>query len=261
VSKWEASQAGNNPQTLETQLAALQNQLITLEARYTADHPDIAKLKADIAQLKKKIAEADTPGKDKPVEKDKSALARASEPPTIQQLRNQIHVLETTLKEKSRDQERIQDQIKVYRARVESSPLVEQQYNEIQRDYTTAQGFYDELLKKRSNSQVAEDLENREQGEQFRVVDPPNLPTKPTFPNRLLFAVGGFGGGLGIGFAFALLLELKDKSIRTEADIEALLQLPTLALVPSVVEGVRSRRGLLSRIRKSEERALSGSGA
>ena len=93
------------------------------------------------------------------------------------------------------------------------------------------------------------------------MVDPPNLPAKPTFPNRLLFAGGGLAGGLAMGFALALALELKDKSIRNEADIEALLQLPTLALVPSVVEGARPSRGLLSRIRKTEDRALTGTGA
>jgi uncharacterized protein involved in exopolysaccharide biosynthesis len=261
VAAWEASQQGNNPQTLEMQQAALQNQLITLEARYTPDHPDVTKMKADIAQLKKKIDEANATAKDKPSDKDKAAQAKLIEPPQIQQLRNQIHQYGVTLKEKTRDQERMQDQIKVYRSRVELSPLVEQQYNEILRDYTTSQQFYDELLRKRGTSEVAADLERRQQSEQFRVMDPPNLPVNPTFPNRLLFAGGGLAGGMGIGFTIALLLELKDKSIRTEADIEALLQLPTLALVPSVLEGRSRSRGLLSRIRKTEERALPRAGA
>jgi polysaccharide chain length determinant protein (PEP-CTERM system associated) len=260
VAAWESSQQGNNPQTLETQLAALQNQLITLEARYTPDHPDVTKMKADIAQLKRKIDEANASGKSKPSNEEKATLAKLNEPPQIQQLRGQIYQYEMTLKEKTRDQERMQEQIKVYRSRVELSPLVEQQYNEILRDYTTSQQFYDDLMKKRGTSEVAADLERRQQSEQFRVVDPPNLPVNPTFPDRLLFAGGGLGGGMVLGLAIALLLELKDKSIRTEADIEALLQLPTLALVPSVIESAGRSRGLLSRIRKTEERALPGAG-
>ncbi len=260
VAAWESSQQGNNPQTLETQLAALQNQLITLEARYTSDHPDVTKTKADIAQLKRKIDEANASGKGKPSEEEKATLAKVNEPPQIQQLRGQIYQYEVTLKEKTRDQERIQEQIKVYRARVELSPLVEQQYNEILRDYTTAQQFYDDLMKKRGTSEVAADLERRQQSEQFRVMDPPNLPVNPTFPDRLLFAGGGLGGGLVLGLAIAILLELKDKSIRTEADIEALLQLPTLALVPSVIESAGRSRGFLSRVRNTEERALPGAG-
>lgn len=261
VAAWESSQQGNNPQTLETQLAALQNQLITLEARYTPDHPDVTKMKADIAQLKRKIDEANASGKRKPSDEEKATLAKLNEPPQIQQLRGQIYQYEVTLKEKTRDQERMLEQIKVYRGRVELSPLVEQQYNEILRDYTTAQQFYDDLMKKRGTSEMAADLERRQQSEQFRVMDPPNLPVNPTFPDRLLFAGGGLGGGMVLGLAIALLLELKDKSIRTEADIEALLQLPTLALVPSVIESAGRSRGLLSRIRKTEERALPGAGA
>jgi polysaccharide chain length determinant protein (PEP-CTERM system associated) len=260
VAAWESSKQGNNPQTLETQLAALQNQLITLEARYTPDHPDVTKMKADIAQLKRKIDEANASGKSKPSDEEKAVLAKLSEPPQIQQLRGQIYQYEMTLKEKTRDQERIQEQIKVYRSRVELSPLVEQQYNEILRDYTTAQQFYDDLMKKRGTSEVAADLERRQQSEQFRVMDPPNLPVNPTFPDRLLFAGGGLAGGIVLGLAITLLLELKDKSIRTEADIEALLQLPTLALVPSVIESAGRSRGLLSRMRKTEERALPGTG-
>lgn len=260
IAAWEASQVGNNPQTLETQLSALQNQLVQLEGRYTADHPDVTKLKADIAQLRKKIDEANATGNDKPIEKDKAAQAKLNEPAQIQQLRALIHQYELTLKEKTRDQDRLQAQIKTYRSRVEISPLVEQQYNEILRDYTTAQQFYDDLLKKRGNSEVAEALERNQQSEQFRVVDPPSLPVNPTFPNRLFFAGGGLGGGMMIGFGIALLFEMKDKSIRTEADIDALLQLPTLALVPSVLEARPRKRSLLARVKKSQDRALPASG-
>jgi polysaccharide chain length determinant protein (PEP-CTERM system associated) len=235
LSNWQSSQAGNNPQTLEQQLVTLRNQLITLEGRYTGSHPDIVKLKNDIAQLEKKIAEGTSAANDR--EKEKKATASASEPPQIQQLRNQIRLAEQIIKEKTRDQERIQDQIKVYQARVQLSPVVEQEFKEITRDYQTALEFYNDLLKKKTESEMATELERRQQGEQFRVMDPANLPETPSFPNRPLFAAGGLAGGLALGLGIVLLLEMGDKSIRTDRDVEFFLGVPTLGLVPTVGEG------------------------
>jgi capsular polysaccharide biosynthesis protein len=75
----------------------------------------------------------------------------------------------------------------------------------------------------------------RQQGEQFRVLDPPSLPQRPTFPNRRLFAFGGFAGGLGLGLAIALVLEAQDTTLHTDKDVARLLKLPTLASIPIAV--------------------------
>ena len=81
---------------------------------------------------------------------------------------------------------------------------------------------------------MATQLEHDQQGEQFRVLDPANLPTTPSFPNRPLFAMGGFGGGLALGLGLAFLMELKDSSFKTERDVEVALQLPVLAMIPAI---------------------------
>jgi polysaccharide chain length determinant protein (PEP-CTERM system associated) len=235
LAAWQASQAGNNPQTMEQQLVALRNQLITVEGRYTADHPDVIKLRNDIAQLEKKVAEAATAAKE--TQKEKEQTAASSESLQIQQLRNQIRMAQQIIREKTRDQERIQEQIKIYQSRVQLSPVVEQEFKEITRDYQTALEFYNDLLRKKTESEMATELERRQQGEQFRVMDPANLPETPTFPNRPLFALGGLGGGLTLGLGIVLLLEMRDKSIRTDRDVEFFLGVPTLGLVPMVGEG------------------------
>ena len=242
VASREWSKAGGNPLTLEQQLANLQAQLVTLQARYTSNHPDVIKMKNDIAQLKNKIAALEAAEKSRPVEKntDQAAL---NEPPQIQQLRNQIYSLERTIKEKTLEQERLREQVRLYQSRVELSPLIEQRYKDITRDYHTALTFYNELLTKKNQSEMATNLERRQQGAQFRVLDPPNLPVKPSYPDRMAFAGGGLGGGLAFGLALALLLELRDKSMRTDRDIEFYLELPALALVPSIgaENGVKKR--------------------
>jgi capsular polysaccharide biosynthesis protein len=139
------------------------------------------------------------------------------------------------------------------------SPVVEQQYKELTRDYQTALDFHNDLLSKKTQSEMATDLERRQQGEQFRVMDPANLPERPSFPNRPLFALGGLGGGLALGLGLALVLEMRDKSLRNERDVEFYLQLPTLALLPSVQSGNGKQNRFWKRVKKSAavlERAI-----
>jgi len=234
VASWRAMKSADMPQpeTLEQQLAAMENQLLALEARYTSDHPDVIKWKAAIEQLKKRIRDAGAAAKEKPAEKVQAASV--AEPPQIQQLRSQLHAYEQAIQANTREQERLKEQIKLYQSRIQLSPVVEQEYKEITRDYQTALDFYNDLLKKKNQSSMATDLERRQQGEQFRVMDPANLPEKPSFPNRPMFALAGFGGGLALGLGLALLLEMRDKSLRTERDVEFYLGQPTLVMVPSI---------------------------
>jgi capsular polysaccharide biosynthesis protein len=82
-----------------------------------------------------------------------------------------------------------------------------------------------------NQSKMATDLEKRQQGENFKVMDEPNLPEAPTFPNRLVFALGGFVGGLVIGLLIVCVIEYRDTALRSERDIWAFTRLPTLAVV------------------------------
>src|SRR5205807_10093915 len=99
-----------------------------------------------------------------------------------------------------------------------------------------AQKVYQDDLAKQSTSKMATQAQQQQQGEQMALLDPATLPDSPSFPNRLLFAGGGLGAGLALGLGLALWLELRDTSIRTQADAEAALDLPMLVAVPWVVE-------------------------
>lgn len=234
---------------LEVQLATMQNQLVLERARYTDDHPDIIKLKNDIEEVKRKLdATHAQPTEKAMAEENQPATVR--ETPQIQQLRSQIHQLDQVIQGKTRDQARLQQQIGLYQSRLSLSPNVEQQFKELTRDYTTALEFYNDLLTKESQSKMATNLERRQQGEQFRIMDSANLPESPSFPNRPLFAGGGLGLGLALGLGIALLLEMKDKSLRTEGDIKFYLQTPTLALIPLIGELGQGKNGFWRRLRK-----------
>lgn len=251
LAAWQASQAGQNPETLEQQLSALQTQLIALQAKYTDDHPDVIKLKGDIANLNKKIAEADAQRKTAGTDRASHSVA---EPATIQQLRAQIHQYDQVIKDRSAQQEDIQKQIKIYQARVQSSPAVEQEYKQLTRDYQTALDFYNGLLKERDQTAMAADLDRRQQGEQFRILDPANLPEKPSFPQLKLFAAGGAAGGLGLAFGLALLFEMQDTSLHSEREVEVALHLPVLAMLP-VITGEPSKSGYQLSLAKSRPRS------
>lgn len=227
----QATQDGQSPQTQEGQLVALQNQLADLKSKYTDDHPDVIRVKRDIETLKKKLAETSTETDSATKEKTNRP---AVEPAAIQLLRAQIHQSDETIKERTAEQAEVQQRIKIYQSRVESSPAVEQEYKQLTRDYQTALDFYNELLKKRDQSAMATDLERRQEGEQFQVLDPANFPDSPSFPKKINFELGGLAAGLALGCGISLLLEMQDTSLKSERDVEVLLHLPVLATVPTI---------------------------
>jgi polysaccharide chain length determinant protein (PEP-CTERM system associated) len=235
VAAWREGQGEADkaqPPTLEQQLASLQSQVVALEVRDTPEHPDVIKLKDQIERLKKKQREQGTTLETRTEAKEQHPAP--IEPPQLQQLRSQLHAYEQAIRAASTTQQRLQGQIELLRSRVQMSPVVEQQYKQITRDHQMALDFYNDLLKKRNESGMATDLEQRQQGEQFVIMDPANTPKEPTFPNRPLLALGGLGGGFGLGLFLVWLVEARDKSLRNEKDVEACLGLPTLAIVPAL---------------------------
>jgi polysaccharide chain length determinant protein (PEP-CTERM system associated) len=229
---WKALLAGQNPETLQDQLNKLEDQLVVLKARYTDDFPDVIKAKNDIAQLKIRIREEDA--KRKAGGDALEATSPLVEPPAIQQLRVQIHQDDVTIEQVTKQQEQLQKQIQTLQARLQLSPGIQEEYRQLTRDHQTALDFYNSLLKKQKESAIATDLERQQQSEQFRVLDPANLPDTPSFPDPLKFYGGGTGGGLVLGLGIIALVEIRDKKLRTERDVQYFLELPTLALIPYV---------------------------
>lgn len=228
LAAWQASQVGEDPDTLQQQLAALQSKLAALRAQYTDQYPDVVQTEADIAALKKRIA-ADNSAP--PAPKPTRSLI---EPQQITQLRAQVHAADQTAAEKIKEQQQIKQQIALYQSRVQASPVVEEQYKELTRGYQTALAAYNDLLMKRNTSLMSQDLAQQDEDEQFYLLDPANLPDSPTFPKPPLFAAGGLAGGLGLGLGLAFLLEMQDTSLRNERDVEFVLHLPVLAMIPAL---------------------------
>jgi polysaccharide chain length determinant protein (PEP-CTERM system associated) len=238
-----SSKETKNPQTLEQQIRELQNQLQSLEGHYTEEHPDVVKLKNEIAGLQKKHQDTSAHAYAQPSGQNEQRVRVAiNESPEIQQLRARLHQTDLAISQRAHELEELQRQIKILQGRVQSSPVIQQQFKALTRDYQTALSFYNDLLKKRNESQMAAELERRQQGEQFRVLDPPSLPEKPSFPNRSLFGLGGLGTGLVLGLGMALIFELWNKSMSTKEDIEFYLGVPTLALIPLIELAAKTKK-------------------
>jgi protein tyrosine kinase modulator len=232
LAAWKASQSSTNPQTLEQQLSTLQSQLLQLQARYTPDHPDVIKAKADIAEVQKKLDQVNAASAAPVTDKGANEKSSLGEPPEIRQLRLQVHQYQAVIEQATADQKRLQSQIQVYESRAAMSPAVEEQYKLVTRDYDNAQAVYKDLLTKKSSSELATSMESQQQGEQMSIIGLAGLPDSPSFPNRWLFAGAGLGAGLAMGLFFAIVLEFGDKSIRTEKDAAAAMDLPLLVSVP-----------------------------
>ncbi len=235
------------PQAQQTELQSLLAQEADLTARYTDDYPDVVSIRRKIRDLKHQMAQA-------PAAVSSAPSAVHTDSPETQRLRLQIRALDMAITQRKRDQSGTQGQVNLYQERISASPLVQEQYKNLTRDYQQAQAFYDDLLKKMNESRMASDLEHRQQGEQFRVMDAANLPDAPTSPKRPVFAAGGLIFGLALGLGVVALLEYRNTSLRTERDIWAFTKLPTLATISLINEvnpiefnATKPKRGLFGR--------------
>lgn len=234
-------------QQKQTQLTALQNQEAQLLTHYTADYPDVIAVRRQIADLNKQIEKASTP----------AVSANGTPLPTrgpveslgVQQLRAQIRAIDVGITAKHKEQDQLNAAVRTYQSRIESSPAVEEQYKELTRDYDTAKTFYDDLLTKMNHSKMATDLEIRQQGEQFRMMDAPNLPDSPSYPRVPVFVMGGLLVGLVLSCGISALLEYRDTALRSERDVWAFTHLPTLAII-SVAHGDENHAGRWTRMKR-----------
>jgi protein tyrosine kinase modulator len=219
---------GSTPQAQQVELQQLLAQEADLTSRYTDDYPDVVSVRRKIAELREKIAKAPPPA---PPTATPASTPKPADSIAALQLRAQLKAMDQEIAMKKRDQAAIQAQLHLYQDRVASSPEIEEEYKSITRDNQTAQAFYDDLLNKIQTAKMATDLEKRQQGEQFRVMDEPNLPESPSSPKRSVYVMGGLAMGMFLGLLIVGTLEYLDTAVRSERDIWAFTKLPTLGVI------------------------------
>ena len=221
------------------QLEAMQQTLASLEARLKPSHPDVIQTKSQIRDLEAKIAanrELAAGGTDTNTDAGELAGRRR-----VESLKAEIQTLDLQLADKESRRNSFASQISNYDTRINALPARESELASLTRDYETLQKMYTDLLAKREQSKVAANLERRQIGEQFNVLDPARLPERPFSPNRPLLMLAGFAAGLLFGVGLAGLLEFRDTTLRSDADIRATLALPLLGEVP-IIQTLMERR-------------------
>lgn len=226
--------------TLEKELLDLRHQLRDLQSRYTDQHPDIIALKNTIAKtekLKKQTEDEMASGQRDPkstpvVDEATMGEVQRGSPTSMMQVQGQLKANQLELVNDQRREKELQSQISAYQARLNLTPETEQELTNISRGYEESKFNYNSLQQKQMQSQLATSLEHQQQGEQFRIVDPPSLPDKPSSPNHLWLSMGGLIGGICLGAGLASILELTDVRIRQEKDLLGIVPARVLVGIP-----------------------------
>jgi polysaccharide chain length determinant protein (PEP-CTERM system associated) len=231
---------GTSGQTLEKELIDMRLQLRDLQSIYTERYPDIAVLKEKIARAEelKKQAEsemvASQVGSKRTNDVDAASIEQVQHgsPTSMMQVQSQLNANHLEILNDQRHEKDLESTISEYQARLNLTPETEQELTNISRGYEESKSNYNSLLQKQMQSQLATSLEHRQQGEQFRIIDPPSLPDKPSAPNHLLFSLGGLIAGLLLGLGLAFILELIDVRVRQEMDLEGIVPASVLVGIP-----------------------------
>jgi polysaccharide chain length determinant protein (PEP-CTERM system associated) len=232
-----------------TPLQAAESDLLRLRAEeknlltvYTPNHPDVVRKQSEIAaqQIFLENLRSAKPGVEaNGVPRDGSAT---SEPDIgSAQLRSQLRANKLEIDNLIAKEQKLRADVDLYQSRLNLTPVREQQLTSIQRDYDLLKLHYGELLKKEQESQLATDLEKRQEGQQFRLAEPPHLPTMPSSPKRFRISLMGLIGGLVAGCALAFLLNFRDSSFYSEDDAMRRLELPIAIGIPLLLTPAEKR--------------------
>jgi uncharacterized protein involved in exopolysaccharide biosynthesis len=222
--------------------------LVALELRLKPDHPDIGIARRQIAELER-LAEEEA--LQAPVASATTAgltPAEIKQQQQVKSLRDEMEMLDRQIARKEEEEKALRTKLAMYQARIEETPTRETELSALTRDYDTIESQYKGLLKKKADSKIATELESRQIAEQFRILEPPREPQRPSSPDRQRLQVIGLMSGLALGVLMAGLLEYRDRSFKTDNDIMVALSLPVLAVVPTIVTHSDRRRRVRRRL-------------
>lgn len=225
---------------IDQELEKLKTQLTSLSAHYTDHYPDVQAVKHEIAKTEKMrdqlIADIKKNGNSGKQSSD-TAVSIGTNPALnspLMQLQGQLQANQIEIGNREQAIAALKGRINEYQIRLNNQPASEQQLADLTRGYDQSKVNYDSLLKKKNDSAMATAMEQTQQGERFKMLDPPSLPDRPDFPNRLKFCGIGLGVGLALGLVIAGGLEFLDDRMYSEQEIKAMLPVAVLTEIPEI---------------------------
>lgn len=243
-----AGPAPNDPaKPLLGELALRKKKMEELRAKFTPLHPSVVLARSQVEQLEARIALLRQSGSSAPPPGvDPSEVEGGGDSNEVRRLRDQVAAIDLEIATRKKDIVATNRAIDQIQSKVERLPQREQELISLSRDYSNIKGSYEDLLKKKLQSNIAENLEEKQQGEQFLLLEPAALPTKPFKPDRLKILALALMASLVIGAGGAIGYEVLDPKLRAAKDFKGFFDIPVLACLP-VIENAEYRRRIALR--------------
>jgi succinoglycan biosynthesis transport protein ExoP len=219
----------------ESQLRRLRAERAAMLDAYTPNHPDVKKKEQELARAEASVASLKSAAGETPTDGKPFAVAQGNgteDDSSIAQVRSQLEANRLEIEHLTKVETDLKAQVTQYQSRLNAIPVREQQLTGMLRDYELLKHNYSDLLGKQQQSQLAMSMEKNQEGQQFRLVDPPSLPTVPTSPKRMKMSLGGAAGGILLGIALAFLIESRHRSFYTEEEIAGKFPMPIIIAMP-----------------------------
>jgi protein tyrosine kinase modulator len=200
----------------------LKDELNSLLLKYTEQHPDVIKLQATIKKVEKKIKESG------------SSEELLNKDPEVVELELQYKQVLHSIIGLNTDIERIKERMRIHERLVEQTPTREQELQKLNRDYTSIQNSYTSLLDRRLEAELSVNMEKKQKGEQFRVLDYAIVPEKPISPDVRKAFLFSFGAGCALAGGIISIVFIFNNAVRSKEDIEELFKLPILVEIGEI---------------------------
>ena len=221
---------------LQRQLEDARTQLAGARGRYGPEHPDVLRLEREVQTLTQAIASS------------KATVVPTTVPtpdnPAYIAVKAQRESAQAQMEALQQKRAEISAKVTGLEGRLAAAPAVERDYSAMLRELEADRLQYQEVQQKQLEAQLSQNLEDQQKGERFTLIEPPLAPQIPTSPNRLLIAALGLLLSLVAPLGTVAVLESNDPRVRNRRDLEDLLRVPPLAVLPHIVTGteIRARR-------------------